>query len=74
MAIFLTIIKFISLFVFVVCFFSYINCIINEISSIVTYSRTFGNSEDEHDPKKYAAYKINLSIIMGLTLAILVCL
>lgn len=76
MLIFLTILKFISLVIFVICFFSYINCVIVDIGSAIASARTLSptGADDAEQAKKYATFRVNLSIIMGITLAILICL
>lgn len=75
MLIFLTILKFISLVVLVICFFSYINCVIADIGSAISSARTLGmEGSDAETARKFASYRFNLSLIMGITLAILLCL
>lgn len=76
MAIFLSILKFISIVIFVVSFFAYVNCIIVDIGSAIASSRTLSPTAaaDAEDAKKYASYRVNLSLIMGITLAIILCI
>ena len=76
MVIFLGILKFVSLIIFVICFFSYINCVIVDIGSAIASARTMSptGADDAEHAKKYAGYRFNLSLIMGITLAILLCL
>ena len=76
MVLFLSILKFISLVIFVICFFSYINCVIVDIGSAIASMRTLSptGADDAEQAKRYASYRFNLSLIMGITLAILLCL
>lgn len=76
MVIFLTILKFISIVIFIVSFFSYVNCVIVDIGSAIASTRTLSptGADDADQAKKYAAYRFNLSLIMGITLAILLCI
>lgn len=76
MAIFLTILKIICIFTLVVCSLAYLNNIIVDIGSAIATARTLSptGADDADKAVKYAAFRINLSLIIGISLAILSCL
>lgn len=69
------IMKFICIVVFVVCLLLYINNIIVDIGSAIAAARTLSPSgaDDADKSTLYAKFRIILSVIMGITLAIIIC-
>lgn len=73
---FIYIIKFICVAGLIVCGLSYVNNIIVDVGSAIATSRTLSptHAADDEDSKKFAIFRINLSLIMGILGGILVCL
>lgn len=71
----MVILEFICVIIFVICALLYINNIIVDIGSAIATSRTLRptGADDDEKAKIYANFRIILSILMGITLAIIIC-
>ena len=71
----MVILEFICIIFFVVSTLLYLNNIIVDIGSAIATTRTLSptGADDEEKAKLYAKFRIFLSFIMGITLAIIIC-
>lgn len=71
----MVVLEFISIVLFVICTLLYVNNIIVDIGSAIASSRTLSptSADDAEKAVVYAKFRIVLSIIMGITLAIIIC-
>lgn len=70
----MVILEFICIIIFVFCALLYINNIIVDIGSAIASTRSFNNDgSDIENAKFFARYRMVLSLIMGITLAIIIC-
>jgi hypothetical protein len=70
----MVVLEFICVILFVFCALLYINNVIVDIGSAIASSRTFGNDgSDVENAKTFAKVRLMLSVIMGITLAIIIC-
>lgn len=70
----MVILEFICIIIFVFCALLYINNIIVDIGSAIASTRSFNNDgSDIENAKLFARYRMVLSLIMGITLAIIIC-
>lgn len=69
------VLEFICVILFVVSALLYLNNIIVDIGSAIASTRTLSPTpaDDEDRAKLYAKFRIVLSFIMGITLAIIIC-
>lgn len=73
---FVYILKFICIGALIFCGLAYVNNIIVDIGSAIASSRTLSptGADDAEKSGQYAAFRINLSLIMAIAGGILVCL
>ena len=71
----MVVLEFICVIIFTIATLLYINNIIVDIGSAIASSRTLSptGADDEEKAKLFASYRIILSLIMGITLAIIIC-
>lgn len=69
------ILKFICIVIFVICLLLYVNNIIVDIGSAIAATRTLSptGADDAEKSELYAKFRIVLSVIMGITLAVIIC-
>ena len=69
----MVLLDFICIVVFTMALLLYVNNIIVDIGSAIASSRTITDGSDVDHAKFFAKYRMALSFIMGITLAIIIC-